>query len=163
MLTIIIPRHINRIKKINKELNDLNLKVCQYTELHKIKNDTDILLIDSYGETRKFYNISKCVFLGKSLIESLSDDSGQNPVEASRFGCKIFHGPNVSNFDEIYNYLKSLGITKQIHNPEELNQSIGEEFERDQNKNNKIIEKIENYGQNILANVIKEIKIYINY
>jgi len=163
VLTIIIPRHINRIKKINKELNDLNLKVCQYTELHKIKNDTDILLIDSYGETRKFYNISKCVFLGKSLIESLSEDSGQNPVEASRFGCKIFHGPNVSNFDEIYNYLKSLGITKQIHNPEELNQSIGEEFERDQNKNNKIIEKIENYGQNILANVIKEIKIYINY
>ena len=32
-----------------------------------------------------------------------------------------------------------------------------------QNKNNQIIEKIENYGQNILANVIKEIKIYINY
>ena len=163
VLPIIIPRHINRIKKINKELTDLNLKVCQYTELHKIKNDTDILLIDGYGETRKFYNISKCVFLGKSLIETLSDNSGQNPIEASRFGCKIFHGPNVSNFEEIYNYLKSLGITKQIQNSEELNQSIGEEFKGDQNKNNQIIEKIENYGQNILANVIKEIKIYINY
>ena len=28
---------------------------------------TDILLVDSYGESLKFYNISKYVFLGKSL------------------------------------------------------------------------------------------------
>ena len=70
-------------------------------------------MVDSYGEVSKFFNISKYVFLGKSLIKSLLIDSGQNPIEAARLGCKIFHGPNVSNFVEIYEYLKTLGITKE--------------------------------------------------
>ena len=63
--------------------------------------DTDILLVDTYGENSKFFNISKSVFLGGSLIKH----GGQNPIEPSKFGCKIFHGPNVSNFKEIYKYL----------------------------------------------------------
>ena len=40
-------------------------------------------------------------------------NSGQNPIEPARLGCKIFHGPNVSNFVEIYKYLKTLGVTKR--------------------------------------------------
>ena len=60
--------------------------------------------------------ISKYVFLGKSLVRSLIVDSGQNPIEPARLGCKIFHGPNVSNFTEIYDYLKTLDITRKINN-----------------------------------------------
>ena len=161
ILTIIIPRHIDRIKKINKELTNLNLKVILLSELDRINTDTDILLIDSYGETLKFYNISKYVFLGKSLIKSLIMDGGQNPIEPARLGCKIFHGPYVSNFFEIYEYLKTLGITKQINNSDELSLSLVEEFKEDRAKNDMLIEKIENYGQNILNNTIKELKKYI--
>ena len=120
------------------------------------------MLIDSYGETSKFYNISKCVLLGKSLIKSPTNGGGQNPIEPSRLGCKIFHGPNVSNFAEIYEYLKSLGVAEQVSSPEELIQSLDEEFKEDKTNNNHMTEKIDNYGLNILNNVIKEIKIYIN-
>jgi len=162
ILTIIIPRHIDRIKSINDELSNLNLKITLHSNFDQISIDTDILLIDSYGEAQKFYNISKNVFLGKSLIKSLIKDSGQNPIEASRLGCKIFHGPNVSNFIEIYEYLKSLGVANEINSPEKLNQSLVEEFEKDEPRNHHIIEKIENYGQNALYNVLKEIKTYID-
>ena len=162
ILTIIIPRHIDRIKKINKELSNLNLNVVLYSKLDQVNINTDILLIDSYGEVLKFYNISKCVFLGKSLVKSLAMDSGQNPIEPARLGCKIFHGPNVSNFVEIYEYLKTLGITKEINSSDELSLSLVEEFKEDKAKNREIAAKIENYGQNILNNVIKEIKKYIN-
>ena len=48
--------------------------------MDKIDNDTDILLINAYGETSKFFNISKSVFLGGSLIKH----GGQNPIEPSR-------------------------------------------------------------------------------
>ena len=161
ILTIIIPRHIDRVKKITKELSKLNLKVSLYSQTDQINISTDILLIDSYGEVSKFFNISKYVFLGKSLIKSLLMDSGQNPIEAARLGCKIFHGPNVSNFVEIYEYLKTLGITKEIKNCEELSQSIVEEFKEDKAKDDMIASKIENYGQNILNNVIVELKKYI--
>ena len=102
------------------------------------------------------------MLIGKSLVKSLISVGGQNPIEPSRLGCKIFHGPYVNNFAEIYEYLKSLGVAEQISSPEELNQYLVKEFKEDKANNDQIIEKIENYGLNILNNVLKEIKIYIN-
>jgi len=161
ILTIIIPRHIDRVKKIIEELLKFNLSIVLYSKLSQIDTKTDILLVDSYGEALKFYNISKCVFLGKSLVKSLIKDGGQNPIEPARLGCKILHGPYVSNFAETYEYLRKLGITKEINNSNELSLSLVEEFKEDKAKNQEIAAKIENYGQNILNNVIMELKKYI--
>ena len=161
ILTIIIPRHIDRIEKIRKELSNLNLKIVLYSKLDQIDINTDILLIDTYGEASIFYNISKYVFVGKSTIKSLIMDSGQNPIEPARLGCKIFHGPNVSNFVEIYEYLRALGVTKQVNNSNELSISLIEEFEENKGEKSNIKEEIDNYGQNILNNVIEELKKYI--
>ena len=161
ILTIIIPRHIDRVKKIIEELLKFNLSIVLYSKLSQMDTKTDILLVDSYGEALKFYNISKCVFLGKSLVKSLIKDGGQNPIEPARLGCKILHGPYVSNFAETYEYLRKLGITKEINNSNELSLSLVEEFKEDKAKNQEIAAKIENYGQNILNNVIMELKKYI--
>jgi len=161
ILTIIIPRHINRVEIIKKELLKLNLSIILSSKIDELNEKTDILLINSYGEAIKFYNISKYVFVGKSLIKSLINDSGQNPIEPARLGCKIFHGPYVSNFEEAYKYLQKLGITKEIKNSNELSLSLIEEFGKNGEKNYDISEQIENYGQNILNNVIIELKKYI--
>ena len=162
ILTIIIPRHIDRVEKISKELSNLNLNIVLSSNLDEVDIETDILLIDSYGEALKFYDISKYVFLGKSLVKSLINDSGQNPIEPARLGCKILHGPNVSNFAETYKYFKTLGITKEVNSSDELGLLLVEEFKEDKPKNHEIGKKIEDYGLNILNNVIKEIKKYIN-
>ena len=161
ILTIIIPRHIDRIKTIYEELSKLNLKIVLSSNLSQVDAKTDVILVDSYGESLKFYNISKYVFLGKSLATSLRKDSGQNPIEPARLGCKIFHGPYVSNFVEIYKYLNKLGVTKEINSSNELSLSLVEEFKDNKPKNLEISAKIENYGQNILNNVTMEIKKYI--
>jgi len=161
ILTIIIPRHIDRVEAIYEELSKLGLKIVLSSNLSELDNKTDLILVDSYGESLKFYNISKYVFLGKSLITSLVKDSGQNPIEPARLGCKIFHGPHVSNFTEIYKYFGELGIAKEVKNIDELSLSLVEEFKEDKPKNPEIIEKIETYGQNILNNVTMEIKKYI--
>ena len=137
------------------------MKVVLSSELNKVNVNTDILIVNSYGEARKFFNISKNVFLGKSLVKSLIKDSGQNPIEAARLGCKIFHGPYVSNFDEIYRYLNELKATKTINDSKELGLSLVEEFKKNEPKNQDIALKIEKYGQNILNSVIAEIKEYI--
>jgi len=143
------------------ELSNLNLKVAFYSKLDEINENTDILIIDSYGESLKFYNISKYVFVGKSLSKTLIMNSGQNPIEPAKLGCKIFHGPNVTNFTEIYEYLKTLGVTKKVNNSDELSLSLVEEFKEDKAKNDEIAAKIQNYGQNIFNNVIVELKKYI--
>ena len=82
-------------------------------------------------------------------------------MEAARLGCKIFHGPNVSNFIEIYRYLRSLGVTKEVNGSDELSLSLVEEFKSNEAKNHEIAKIIENYGQNIFNNVIIELKKYI--
>ena len=161
ILTIIIPRHIDRVEKIKSELSNLNLKVALYSNLNEIYENTDILLVDSYGESLKFYSISKYVFVGKSLSKNLITNSGQNPIEPARLGCKIFHGPNVNNFIEIYGYLRSLGVTKEINSSDELSLSLVEEFEKNDSKNEEIVVKIQNYGHSIFNNVILELKKYI--
>ena len=100
-------------------------------------------------------------YLGKSLIKSLIKDGGQNPIEPARLGCKIFHGPYIINFFEIYEYLKTLGITKEVNNANELGLSVVEEFKDNKTKKHEIVKIIDNYGQNIFNNVIMEIKKYI--
>ena len=99
--------------------------------------------------------------MGKSLVKSLIKNSGQNPIEAARLGCKIFHGPNVRNFIEIYDLLNKFNITKTVNNSQELELSLVEEFKKNNSKNIEIAEKIENYGQNILNSVIVDLKKYI--
>ena len=139
----------------------LNLNVVFYSNSNELDKNTDVLIIDSYGESLKFYNIAKYVFVGKSLSKNLMINSGQNPIEPAKLGCKIFHGPNVTNFNEIYEYLKTLGITKKVNNSDELAVSLIEEFNQNKAENAEISTKIENYGQNIFNNVIIELKKYV--
>ena len=74
----------------------------------RIHHDTDIYLVNSFGKTKSFYSVIKNVFLGGSLIKH----GGQNPLEAVRYNCNILHGPNVSNFNEIYKFLNEQKISK---------------------------------------------------
>ena len=49
--------------------SNFNLKITLYSDWNQINDSTDILIINTYGEAVKLYEISKCVLLGKSLIK----------------------------------------------------------------------------------------------
>ena len=147
LLTIIIPRHVHRTKEIVKQIKSLNLNyVCHSSKKKQLKN-TDIYIVDTFGETKKFHKIGSSVFLGGSIINR----GGQNPLEAARFGAKIFHGPNIGNFKEVYKLLKKFKISKKIKSPKELASSII--FK----KNKRLGLKIKNIGEKILKKTIKEL------
>ena len=110
LITIIIPRHIHRVGDIIKDINNLNLKVVLHSSKNINLKNTDIYIVDSFGETKKFHKISSTVFLGGSIIKR----GGQNPLEAARFGARILHGPNTDNFKDIYKLLKSYKISKKF-------------------------------------------------
>ena len=116
LFTIIIPRHVNRSNKIKDELNNLGLKVQMYEPKKEINLDTDIYIVNSYGMTKSFYSNCKIVFLGGSIIKH----GGQNPLEAIRYNCKVLHGPNVSNFKEIYEFLNMKKMSFKIINQKQL-------------------------------------------
>ena len=151
-ITIIIPRHVHRANEISEQLKTLNLKIVKHSSKNKNLNDVDIYIVDTFGESKKFYKIATTVFLGGSII----NHGGQNPIEPARFGAKILHGPNIGNFKEVYKYLKNLKITKKITTPIELaNSNI---FKKDMKK----VGKINYQGKIILKKTIKELNKLIN-
>jgi 3-deoxy-D-manno-octulosonic-acid transferase len=155
LLTIIIPRHINRIPEIQKIIinNKLNFLIAE--SLDNFKNNTDILIINSYGNTKKILKSSKYVFIGGSLV----DHGGQNPIEVAYNNSLIFHGPHVHNFTEIYNFLNKENIAYKINSEAELINQLKEKINDYQNKN--IKEKIIRMGDEILSSTIKELDQYI--
>ena len=59
-------------------------------------------------------NMQKVFLLENLLIKKLKNDGGQNPIDAANLNCKIYHGPYVYNFEEIYKILKKNKISKKI-------------------------------------------------
>ena len=153
LLTIIIPRHINRVESIKKELTNLNLKIHLDEPTSSIDKKTDIYLVNSYGKTKSFYNNCKNVFLGGSII----NHGGQNPLEAARFGCNILHGPNISNFTEIYKFLNKNKISHKVYGPKMMAKKLDKLFSKKKGPN-KIKKKINLIGQKILNDTYREIK-----
>ena len=151
ILTIIIPRHVHRAKEISEEIKTLNLKVAFHSSKLNKLNEIDVYIVDTFGETKKFHKIASSVFLGGSIINR----GGQNPLEAARFGAKIFHGPDTSNFKDIYKLLRSFNVSVKINNPKQLASSIV--FK----KNKFIGNKIKKIGKKILKKTLKELDNHI--
>ena len=151
LLTIIIPRHIDRVPEIISDLKKFNLNIFKHTTKIKNLSKADIYLVDTFGETQKFFKLCASVFLGGSIIKR----GGQNPLEPARYGAKIFHGPNIDNFKDVYKLLKSLKISKKIKTYNSLANSI--KFKKRSNK----AMKIDKIGKIILKKTINEIDFQI--
>tara|TARA_B100000787_G_scaffold169536_1_gene161023 strand:- start:3024 stop:4289 length:1266 start_codon:yes stop_codon:yes gene_type:complete len=152
LITIIIPRHVNRTKDIINEIQKLNLNVHTHSSKKKINNNTDIYLVDAYGKTKSFFKICKTVFLGGSIIKH----GGQNPLEAARYDCRILHGSNIWNFKEIYALLNKYNVSVKTNNLTQIISRVDESFRNDTNSK-KIKSRIKNLGDNILNLTLKEV------
>ena len=155
LLTIIIPRHIERTKRIISELHKLGLKTQTHEPKMKIDKKIDIYIVNSYGKTKSFYSLCKNVFLGGSLISH----GGQNPLEATRYGCNIIHGPNIDNFEDIYDFLKKNKISSEVKNHKEAFSKLNKLFEKKTNSI-KVKKKLNFIGKKILQKTFKEIGLY---
>ena len=152
VLTVIIPRHIDRVDQIITQMRKLNLNVHLHEPKKKIKKSTDVYLVNSFGKTKSFYSIINNVFLGGSLIEH----GGQNPLEAVRYNCNILHGPSTYNFKEIYEFLNKKKVSKKIKNINQTTKILEKSFLAKKNEIN-IKNKIKKIGEKILKNNKKEI------
>mgnify|MGYP006092397169 CR=1 FL=1 len=156
LLLIIIPRHTYRTDEIKAELSELKLNYHVHSNGKKISNRTNVYLVDTYGETGLFFDISKNIFMGKSFL----NDGGQNPLEPARKNCNILYGPKVSNFKEIYKYLNDQKIAFKVKNPNKLYNKLNYLLDNTK-KSNKGENKLKIIGDKILKKSVKEIEGFI--
>ena len=153
-LTIIIPRHIHRTEQILINLKKLNLEALKYSKINSANRNVDIIVVDSFGITKSFFEKCSNVFLGGSFI----NHGGQNPLEAARMGCNIIHGPSTHNFKEIYAFLKKEKISRKVKSKTDIMNFFDIILKKKTNKNLKI--KINLIGKKILNSCFSELELY---
>ena len=130
-----VHSHQNQIAALATVLNEAGVRVI----IHTFLDGRDTPPKSAKEHMRQFM----------SDIKKLENVSGQNPIDAAKLGCKIYHGSYVYNFQEIYDILKTKGVTKLIKNSDELAENLIKDLENP-------IKNDENYSENYSAATSQE-------
>ena len=153
LITIIIPRHVERTNEIIQTLQKKNLTFTKHSENKKNYKNNDIYIVDSYGESKSFYKNSDVVFMGGSLVSK----GGQNPLEALKFGCNILHGNFIYNFKDVYKMLEKEKLSLRVKNNKDLEKKILSLL-KNKKKNLNKIKKFKKIGDLILKKNLNELR-----
>ena len=160
--TIIVPRHISRAKKIKQMGEKLDLTCQILNSDEEILNSKEVVIVNSFGKLQNFYKYSKSVFMGKSTIKKLENVGGQNPIEAAKMGCKIYHGPFIYNFKDVYLLLSQKNVSKQVNNYRELVENLISDFNSPKDNNSTFISLVKHLEKKILNESMEKINLFIN-
>ncbi len=161
IITIIIPRHIDKTKDINDLSKKLNLKTQLLNNGDKILENKEIIIVNSFGVLQNYFKYAKSVFIGKSMLKKLENEGGQNPIDAAKLKCNIYHGPYVYNFKEIYEMLKKINIAKKVKTYEDLSNNLVRDLKNPLKKDSKTSNYLNNLGQRTLENTMGKINNFI--
>ena len=161
IITIIAPRHIEKSKKIKTLCENFNLSAQILNKGEIIKDNKEIIIINSFGDLQNFFKYAKSVFIGKSTIKKLENDSGQNPIEAAKLRCKIYHGPYVYNFKEIYDILEKNKISKKVDSFEDLSANLIIDLQSHHKAETEKSNPINSLGQKTLTDTMKSINNFL--
>ncbi len=119
---IITPRHVERRKEIESDLEDTSLKL-HFRSQGIANKEVQVAVADTTGELIKFIQLADIVFVGRSLKPHTG---GQTPIEAGMLGKPVLFGPGMANFRDIAKSLINSGIATQVRDETELTKLVRE-------------------------------------
>ena len=103
LLLVIVPRHPERFKTVEKLSLSHNFTIAKRSENKRVESE-DIWLLDTLGELMAAYALADIITMGGSF----SNIGGHNPLEPALFNKPIVVGSDMSNFTEVLKQLKQL-------------------------------------------------------
>lgn len=152
LLFISVPRHAERAVEAKADLEALGLKVQLRSEMPDTQVEgsptpashrPDVLLVNTTGELRDWYDCATVVFVGKSLLTARG---GQNPAEPIVAGRATTFGPHMQNFAILVHGLLRAQGAVSIPDEDALPGTI-EQLLRDPQKRDSLIRN----GQSVIA------------
>lgn len=113
LLTIIVPRHPNRIDEISKLLYDKNIKFTTRTKGEDLSSD--IYIADTLGELGLFFNVAKITIVCGSFR-----NGGHNIIEPAFFDTSILFGPDMRNSEDIAREFVKAKAAIQVSDSDDL-------------------------------------------
>lgn len=95
-ISIIAPRHLNRVDYIKRLLEEKNIKFSLYST-GKYSGEK-VVILDEIGSLVDFYKIADLVFIGGTIMNY----GGHNPIEAAYFGKPVLAGKFTSSIDDFF-------------------------------------------------------------
>ncbi|MDN6319358.1 MAG: lipid IV(A) 3-deoxy-D-manno-octulosonic acid transferase [Marinobacter sp.] len=125
-LLIIVPRHPERFESVADKIIRQGFSLARRSGDETLVG-AEVYLGDTMGELMMLYGASDVAFVGGSLIER----GGHNPLEPAGWGIPVISGPNVFNFETIYQRLRDDRGVVIVEGVDELYQHLSTLFDDD--------------------------------
>jgi 3-deoxy-D-manno-octulosonic-acid transferase len=114
LLTIIVPRHVERAADI--AMLGGTRGVARRSTGQAITADTAIYIADTLGELGVFYRLSPFCFIGATLVPM----GGHNPLEPAALNCAVLAGPHTANAARAFDAVLSAQGFGRVHNSADI-------------------------------------------
>lgn len=150
LLLILVPRHLERVEKIENILKKHALSYTKFSHLtFENKNHSSVVLVDKMGVLRKFYSICDFAFVGGTLVNI----GGHSLLEPLYYGKTPIFGPYLQNVREISNEILKLNIGYKIENYKEFIDALNEIQHKKMSE--EMIDIFFQQNKNITENILK--------
>ena len=122
-MLILVPRHLDRIEKIEDFLIKRKIKFSKYSDCLEGKSEkSEVILVDKMGVLRKFYSVCDTAFVGGTLVNI----GGHSLLEPLFYRKTPIFGKYLQNVKDIADEILKRGIGFKVDSSEDIAVSIGE-------------------------------------
>lgn len=122
-MLILVPRHLDRIEKIEDLLIKRKIKFSKYSDCLEGKSEkSEVILVDKMGVLRKFYFVCDTAFVGGTLVNI----GGHSLLEPLFYRKTPIFGKYLQNVKDIADEILKRGIGFKVDSSEDIAVSIGE-------------------------------------
>lgn len=151
-MLVLVPRHLDRIEKIEDLLIKRKIKFSKYSSCLEGKLEkSEVIIVDKMGVLRKFYSVCDTAFVGGTLVNI----GGHSLLEPLFYRKTPIFGKYLQNVKDIADEILKRGIGFKVDSSEDIAVSIGE-IDNGHVKTEEI-EKFFAANQNTAQKIINEI------
>ena len=122
-MLILVPRHLDRIEKIEDFLIKRKIKFSKYSDCLEGKSEkSEVIIVDRMGVLRKFYSVCDTAFVGGTLVNI----GGHSLLEPLFYRKTPIFGKYLQNVKDIADEILKRGIGFKVDSSEDIAVSIGE-------------------------------------
>ena len=116
LILILVPRHPQRFEEVGNLIASKNFSFAKRSNFKKSNQPPPIILGDTMGDLRSYYELADLVILGGSI----KNYGAQNPIEPLSFGKPTIIGPSIYNFQDVIQKAENHNLIYRLHNMKDL-------------------------------------------
>lgn len=156
LVIILVPRHLDKIKNIEKLLSDKGYTYKKYSNLKNNKKylAEKVILVDEIGQLRKLYSICDIAFVGGTLVNI----GGHSLLEPLFYHKTPIFGEYIQNVKDISLEILKRNIGYLVHNKEEFSAAVKYILTQENKVKIKEIDKFFDENSDIAEKLIERIE-----